>query len=66
MLHGYLNSRPSVTDRLAMGFPTPNVDTKRVEIQNRLNEWQGSGIKMSTTTTSVEEALRKLNEDLQR
>lgn len=66
MLHEYLNSTPSVTDRLAMGFAAPNADTKRVEVQNRLNGWQSSEVDMSITTDSVEEALRKFNEDLQR
>lgn len=66
MLYEYLNSRPSVTDRLAMGIPAPNIGTKRAEVQNRLTEWQGLGVGMSTTTNMVEEAVRKLDEDLRR
>lgn len=64
MLYEYLNSRPSVTDRLAMGIPAPDIGTKRDEVQNMLDEWQGFGVGISTAITSVEGALRKLDGDL--
>lgn len=42
MLHRYLDSGPSVTERLAIGAPPPEINTKRAEVQARLDEWQAS------------------------
>lgn len=40
MLQVYLDSQPSVTERLAMGMAPRDINIARAEVQALLDEWQ--------------------------
>lgn len=76
MLHQYLNRESSVTERLAIGAPAQDVETKRVEVQARLDQWQAAfgrnamvdewqrSLDMARTYVMVEVVMRQLDVDL--
>lgn len=76
MMAEYLDSEPTVTDRLITGTPARDIKIKRAEVQARLDEWQAAFgpsaalnewqrlLDMARTYTMVEEVMRRMDQDL--
>lgn len=76
MLYEYLDSGPSVTERLVVEAPVRDINSKRSEVQIMLDQWQAAfgtnavieewqrHLDAAKTEDAVDELLRKLDEDL--